>query len=198
MRYAGTRVRDMVGMRPVEAYETRHKIETARCGKCGSILEAESGLPRNGSYGKGVVGMVSEMRAARVPLESIPKAVKGISGLVLAKSTVTGMMARVGDALEEESESIVRIVERGDRAGIDETGMPHDGEDGWVWVIQSGKNIAIRYSKSRGSLLDTYMDKFDGVATTDGFTMYRRFDRDGKHQICLAHELRNARDVIRN
>ena len=193
-RYTGMRVRDIVDIRPIEAYETRHKIGTAKCGKCGSILEAESGLPRNGSYGKGVIGMMSEMRAARVPLELIPKAVKGISGLVLAKSTVVDMMARVGDALEEEAESIVKTVEEGDHAGIDETGMPLDGKDGWAWIIQSGKNIAIKYSKSRGCLvLDRHMDRFDGVATTDGFAVYKRFDRDGKHQICWAHELRNAR-----
>ena len=68
------------------------------------------------------------------------------------------------------------------------------GLKGWAWTIQSGKNIAMAYSKSRGSLvMDTYMGKYGGVSGTDGYGVYKRFDAGGRHQICWTHELRNAR-----
>ena len=63
-----------------------------------------------------------------------------------------------------------------------------------LWTIQSGKNTAVVYSKSRGSLVpDTYLDKYGGAVVSDGLSVYKRFDPGGRHQICWAHELRNAR-----
>ncbi len=42
------------------------------------------------------------------------------------------------------------------------------------------------------------MDGYDGVVTTDGYAVYKMFDRDGKHQLCWAHELRAAKyDALR-
>ena len=72
--------------------------------------------------------------------------------------------------------------------------MPLGGRDGRAWTIQSGRNIAVVYSKSRGSLVpDTYLDKYGGAVVSDGLSVYKRFDPGGRHQICWAHELRNAK-----
>ena len=50
------------------------------------------------------------------------------------------------------------------------------------------------YSKSSGSLVpDTYLDKYGGAVVSDGLSVYKRFDPGGKHQICWAHEMRNAK-----
>ena len=57
------RKRDIVDVVVVPT-ETRHRIETAVCASCGGRAEAPNDLPREGSYGKSVVGAISELRAA--------------------------------------------------------------------------------------------------------------------------------------
>ncbi len=194
MAIGSPRVRDITDIR-VTACETRHRVETAVCGSCGRREDAPNDLPRRGNFGKGMVGLVSELRAARVPLKGISVAVRSITGIMLAGSTVNNIMARVGDASGHEAGRILGEVEASDCAGFDETSWRNDGQKVHANVAQSGKNIAINISQSRATLMLDAMDKFDGVAITDGYTGYDRFDKDGMHQSCWAHDLRQTRHL---
>ena len=192
-RMDGHKARDIVDVR-IETFETRHVTEQARCECCGAVTGAPDGLPRKGSYGRGLVGMLSEVRALRVPHEGVARFAASALGVKMAKSTVINSQARSSDRMKDEFDCIMGKVLASDSLGVDETGMPLGGRDGWAWTIQSGKNIAVVYSKSRGSLVpDTYLDKYGGAVVSDGLSVYKRFDPGGRHQICWAHELRNAR-----
>ncbi len=69
---------------------------------------------------------------------------------------------------------------------IDEISYILNGLMVWAWAIAYEKNIAIITNKSRGAyVMDAYMDKFVGVAVTDGYPVYQRFDPGGMHQRCL-------------
>ena len=102
MAIGSPRVRDITDIM-VTACETRHRVETAVCGSCGRREDAPNDLPRRGNFGKGMVGLVSELRAARVPLKGISVAVRSITDIELAGSTVNNIMARVGDASGHEA-----------------------------------------------------------------------------------------------
>ena len=71
---------------------------------------------------------------------------------------------------------------------IDETSYILNGLMVWAWTIAYGKNIAIILNKSRGAyVMDAYMDKFDGVAVTEGYPAYTRdLILGGMHQRCLS------------
>ena len=92
-------IRDIVEMPRVLAFEVRHIIDRMCCLKCGKIVEADSGLPRQGSYGKNLVGTIAEMRSLRVPIDGIITAIGSIFGYRMAASTVNNVLARVDDAL---------------------------------------------------------------------------------------------------
>ncbi len=188
-----TRTRDITDIPPVVAIETRHHTDTAQCRKCGKTFEAESGLPKKGSFGRNLIGAVAELRSHRVPYDGVARASNSLFGCHVTKSTVINMLARVGDAMEREAKGVMDKIYASPSAGIDESGMSLDGIRGWIHVIQSGPNVFIVYNRSRGSeVIDAHMDGYGGCVTTDGHRPYKVFDPGGKHQDCWSHELRNA------
>ena len=195
MRRARDRKRDIVDVVVVPT-ETRHRIETAVCASCGGRAEAPNDLPREGSYGKSVVGAISELRACRVPEEQIAVAMDSIFHVPMCTATVTNILGRVGDAVAGEADGIGRIVEASDVAGWDETSHNDNGTPSWLNVAQSGGHVRLNISRSRGTLLLDRLDRFMGVAITDGYRAYNRFNAEGKHQLCWAHELRQTRSLV--
>lgn len=193
MEVAARRVRDITEIR-ITAEETRHVIEVARCA-CGRTAEAPNDLPARGNFGRRFVGLVSEIRAGRVPLAGIARAVGAITGVRISGSTVNSIVARASDAMKPEADGILRMVERSPAAGFDETRWNDGGSPAYVNVAQSGDCIAISISGSRATLMLDTMDEFDGVAITDRYNAYDRFDAGGRHQTCWAHNLRETKHL---
>ncbi len=193
MEVATRRVRDITEI-TITSEETRHVIEVARCA-CGRTAEAPSGLPARGNFGKRFVGLVAEIRAGRVPLAGIARAVGAVTGVRVSGSTVNNIVARASDAMRPESEGILGRVERSRAAGFDETRWNDGGSTAYVNVAQSGDYIAMNISGGRATLLLDTMDAFDGVATTDRYDAYDRYDAGGMHQTCWAHHLRETRHL---
>ncbi|MDI1496313.1 MAG: Transposase [Cenarchaeum symbiont of Oopsacas minuta] len=182
---------------PAVVEETRHEISMCVCTNCKRVCEAENDLPKSGSYGKNILALVVQYRAARIPYDEIPKLVKTVCGLVVAKSTIINMIANVSDLMEKDAKTITNTVVRSSFVNIDETSYTRDGLLVWAWCITHEKNIAIIMNKSRGAyVMDAYMDKFYGVAVTDGYLVYKRFDPGGMHQRCWAHELRATTHMV--
>ena len=193
--YVTERIRDILHLVPARLEEVRHVIESSRCRRCGATSEAHHDLPRKGSYDKNIVGIIAEIRAARVPLDFIPGTLHTVAGgLKISKAAVTNALYRIGEALEPEKCRILEDIWATSRANVDETGTNMDGETAWSWSIRSGPLVWMEFSLSRGAMvMDKYMDGFDGVVTSDMWGVYDRFDEGGKHQVCWAHELRNVK-----
>ena len=130
-----------------------------------------------------------------MPLEGISGVVRSITDIALAGSTVNNIMARVGNASGHEAGRIFGEVGASDCAGFDETGWRNDDQRVHANVAQSGKDITVSISSSRVTLLLDSMDKFDGVAITDGYAAYDRFNDDGRRQSCWAHGIRQTRHL---
>jgi len=195
MEVAGRRVRDITDI-TITSEETRHIIEVARC-TCGRTAEAPNDLPAKGNFGRQFIGLVSEIRAGRAPLAGIAVTVGAITGIKIAESTVNSIVARASDVMRPEAEDILRKVEQSDAVGFDETHWNDDGRLAYTNVAQSGNHIAINISSSRATLMLDTMDRFDGVAITDGYNAYARFDKDGRHQACWAHHLRETKHLAK-
>ena len=102
--------------------------------------EAPNGdLPRLGSYGKKMVGFVSELRAARVPLKVIPRIIHSVARVSMSASTANSIMARTADALEGQASEIAKNVAKSESAGFDETMHRDCGTKKQTNVAQSGK-----------------------------------------------------------
>ena len=191
MEVAAGRVRDITEIR-ITSEETGHVTGVARCA-CGRTEEAPNDLPARGSFGRRFVGPVPGVRAGRVPLGGIARAVGAITGVRISESTVNNIVARASDAVKPEAEGILGRVEQSATAGFDETHRNDDGSPAYVNVAQSGDRMAIGIGGSRATRMPDAMDGFGGIAITDGYDAYGRFDAGGRHQACRAHHLRETK-----
>ena len=104
---------------------------------------------------------------------------------IIDKSTIIPMISNALDLMETEPKTITNTVVQSPFVNIDKTSYILNGLMVWAWTIASEKNIAIIMNKSRGAyVMDTYVGKFDDVAVTDGYPVYKRFDPGGMHQRC--------------
>ena len=184
---------------PARCEQVLHCIDVARCSSCGKAVEAEHDLPKKGSYCKKLVGHVARLRAARMPVEEISKYLnETVENMSISKATIVNIMARTAEALFPQHELILDEIKASKRANLDETSNNIDGEDGWTWVIRHKNMVWIKYTYTRSAMVvDSYMDDFKGVVTSDMYSVYNIFDKDGMHQVCWAHELRHAKHETR-
>ena len=194
---AGSQTRDILDMQ-ITTTETRHITQKAQCPSCNMTRHAPNDLPVRGSYGKNVVGLIMQLRASKMPFGSIPEIILNTLGIHISKSTAINAVYRIADVLESCTQEIISQIQNSDQAHVDETTYTYNGRLTWVWGLVSGKHIAMIMNPSRGAfVLDRYLDGYDGTVISDGYPVYKRFDPGGRHQICWAHELRNAKDVAK-
>ena len=178
--------------------ETRHITQTARCHCCNRTRHAPNDLPANGSYGKNVVGLIIQLRAAKIPFDTMPEIIQNTFDIHISKSTAINAVYRVADRMEQCTQDTIRDIQNSNFIHVDETGYSHNGKQVWVWGLTSGKNIAMIFNPSRNARVpDTYLDGYCGTIISDGYPVYKRFDPVGRHQICWAHELRNAKELAK-
>ena len=142
-------VRDIIDIE-IAATETRHRIRTAACGRCGTACHAPSGLPKKGCYGPNMVGLISALRAARVPFGLISKTVLEATGVAIAKSTAINVTGRVCDAMRPGAGAVMGAVKRSKNVGIDETVVNLAGRQGYAWTIQSQKEHRDNLQQEQG------------------------------------------------
>ena len=176
--------------------EVRHVIEVARC-ESGHTVEAPSGLPEKGNFGKNVIGLISELRAERVTINGIKRVMGSAARVKMAESTIVNILANVCDKLKPQADEIRKKVEQSPAVGFDESRWSNDGDLAYVNVAQSGQYVSFNISRSRAMLMLDMMSEFKGIATADGFPGYSRFDEGGRYQTCWAHLLRITKHLAK-
>ena len=126
--------------------------------------------------------MIAEFRAAKIPLKSISSLMHLVCEIHISKAGVNNILDYTSDVLQSESNLIIEQIINSPHVYIDETSYNSNGKIIPMWVIVHGNKTAIIMNKSRGApVLDTYFDKFDGIAITYGYPVYKRFNPGGKH-----------------
>lgn len=190
---AGPVVRDIVDIR-ITAAETRHRIQAAVCPGCGERHLAPPGLPARGSYGRTPVGFMAVLRSQGLPYRKISRVLSETARLGVAKSTVINASGRCCDAMEGPASQMEEEARDAGSVCTGETGVSLAGVRGWAWILMSAGAAAVICSRSRGALvMDRHMDGYKGVVTSDGYSVYKRFDPGGRHQLCWAHGPRRLR-----
>jgi len=79
---------------------------------------------------------------------------------------------------------------------VDETGLPMNGENWWLWVVCCANFVLYIQSTSRGheSMRDI-MERFEGTLNSDFFRAYDKF-KDVEQQKCLGHLLSDIIELI--
>jgi hypothetical protein len=94
----------------------------------------------------------------------------------------------------EVYEAFIEAIKSSPYAHVDETGLPMDGENWWLWVIVAAEVVLYISSKSRGS--DTIKDIFQeykGIMLSDFWSAYNKLNVE--QQKCLQHVVRELRKI---
>lgn len=172
---------------------TQHVIRHYRCNSCGTEIKPDAaGMPKHGDLGKNLLSVITMLWSeARLPVRKICGILKAVYGLDLSAACINNTLVRVSESLQTFVDRVLEGVCRSRSAGFDETSMPVNGKNAWVWTsVVPGKCAFIAVEKSRGSkVLEKYFPEFDGVAVCDGWKPYGIF---GRQQRCWAHIIREA------
>lgn len=147
------------------------------------------------AYGKNLRAMVVYLLHVQcLSMERVAETVSDFFHRKIRQGTVSNIIKEIGKKSEFAYEEIRKRIEKSPVAGADETGAAVGKELHWNWIFQTDVLTYVYQMKSRGiTAIDA---KFpDGLPDTALVT-----DRHGsyfkmkvrKHQVCLAHLLRNA------
>lgn len=147
------------------------------------------------SYGKNLRAMVVYLVHVQcLSMQRVAETISDFFHRKISEGTVGNILKEVGQKANYAYEEIRKRVEKSDVVGADETGASVNKEHHWNWIFQTDLLTYVYQLKSRG--IAAIDDKFpNGLPNTTLVT-----DRHGsyfkmkvkKHQVCLAHLLRNA------
>lgn len=79
---------------------------------------------------------------------------------------------------------------------IDESGLPMQGKNWWLWVIFTANIVIYRQSHIIGhTTIKDFIEGFQGTIIAVFFSAYKKFD-DNDQQKCLAHLLSDVIELI--
>ena len=183
----------------VDAYDVlrirniRQKIHRRKCPTCKSWVYPGQGLFKNARFG---VGFVAHVMTKRIRLSMTYEDIVGEmeeifgSGISLSSTTITNWFYRFEEQVRDIYEQLEYLIKGEAFVHIDESGLPMQGKNWWLWVICTANLVLYRQSHTRGhKAIRDIIEGFEGTIISDFFKAYEKFD-ENEHQKCLAHLLR--------
>ena len=184
--------------KPVIRHE--HRSYPYWCAKCGKIhyMEFPPEIVREGLFKTRLTALVAYMKnVCHASFSTIRKFIRDILHEKISRGYLRKVLAKVGDALEDPYEELLKRLPLETRLNVDETGHKENGGRFWTWVFKADLYVLFKIDKSRGSnvLIDVLGKEFEGALGCDYFSAYRKYmrDFDVAVQFCLAHLIRDIR-----
>lgn len=176
----------------------RHVIYRYKCPGCGNIVFRSFGKLQNARYGLGMIAFVLWERVKRGgSWEGIRSTMEHI---VHEKECIPTIKAFIDwirkyeDEMIEVYDAFVEAIKTSPFAHVDETGLPMDGENWWLWVIVAAEVVLFISSKSRGSdTIKDIFDEYEGILLSDFWSAYNKLDVE--QQKCLQHVVKELRTI---
>lgn len=100
------------------------------------------------------------------------------------------------DVIEGLYEQLEELVQKSALLHVDETGLPMNGENWWLWVVCCANFVLYIQSTSRGhESVKHILEGFEGTLISDFFTVYDKFE-DVEQQKYLGHLLSDIIELI--
>jgi transposase len=184
--------------KPIIRHE--HRAYPFWCPKCKKIhfMEFPPEIVREGLFKADLTALVAYMKhVCHASFSTIRKFIRDVLREKVSRGYLRKLMVKVGHALDEPYEELLKRLPLETRLNVDETGHKENGGRFWTWVFKADLHVLFKIHKSRGSdvLVDVLGKEFDGVLGCDYFSAYRKFmrDFDVAVQFCLAHLIRDIR-----
>jgi hypothetical protein len=168
---------------------TRHVIYRYRCPRCGKVVSRNLGWFAHRHYG---VGMVAFMLRERVARHGSWAGVRETACHVFGEAYVPTIQAcidwvrQLEKPMEKVKAAFIDSIKASAYAHSDETGLPMDGKNWWLWVVATAHVVLFMPNESRGhEAIASIFEGYKGVLVSDFFSAYNMLDVE--QQKCLAH-----------
>ena len=169
------------------------------CPNCKCWVSPNQGLFANARFGPGFVAYVISKRIRlSLSYEEIINDMNDMFGeeFSLSVTSIINWFYKFEDQIKDVYEQLEKLVKKEAFTHIDETGLPMQGKNWWLWVICTTNLILYKQSNTRAhTAINDIINGFEGTIVADFFRAYEKFDKND-HQKCLAHLLSDIIELI--
>jgi hypothetical protein len=177
---------------------TKHVIYRYKCPHCKKIVSKYFGKLKNARYGIGMIAFVLYERLERGgSWEGIRTTMDHI---IHTKECVPTVKAFIDWIQKYETEmwevyhAFLDAIGQSSFAHVDETGIPMDGKNWWLWVIVATEVVLYLPSETRGSdAVKDIFHEYKGILLSDFWSAYNKLNVE--QQKCLVHLVRELRKI---
>nr|MDO8116972.1 transposase [Candidatus Sigynarchaeota archaeon] len=185
--------------RGMQLERVRHVIYRYRCPGCHHLVSKDFGRYARIHYGIGLISFVMEQRLDhRVTWEVVRKSLfqffagRNDKEIIPTIVSFIDWMERWEPQVRQVFDAFRAAVKNTSFAHVDETGVPMDGKNHWLWVVVTGHVILYLASESRGhETIEDLFDGYKGILISDFWTAYNCLDAE--QQKCLAHLVKDLK-----
>lgn len=185
---------------PVQAFVTEYRQCQGKCKGCGKTSWGE--FPEHirapqelSATVEGLVGYLKvHHQQSNVKIQSL---LTTLYNLHLGKATIENILTRLSGQFQAEMDRIKQGLQQSFVVGSDETGIRINGRKGYQFVFQNAAYCLYQSGYSRGYRVieEVFQGTFPEVWVSDRYGAQLKTPSD-KHQLCLAHILRECRYII--
>lgn len=179
----------------------KHVIYRYRCPGCHQLVAKHFGKLNQAHYGLGLISLVMEMRVAR---HGTWEVIRDILFTFFTnpddKTSIPTIVSFIDWMRKWETEirvvydAFANAVKGTSFAHVDETGLPLDGRNWWLWVVVTANVVLFKASDSRGhATIKDMFDGYKGILISDFWSAYNKLSVE--QQKCLAHLVKDLRVI---
>ena len=161
-----------------------------KCPGCGKRVHAPIPEGYRGDFGPHLKAFVAELRVLGMPVEKIAELLEGTFGLEVSVASLLAMEKGVAESLDptyQELKAELQDSARSPYAQGDETSMPVNGANEWVWVGTNPHLTVYHIDPTRGKEgAKELWGGYRGTMTHDGWLPYDTLI-EATHQLDLVH-----------
>ncbi len=190
----------VVELPPVQAGVVEARRYAIRCRACGTTTRAEypAGLEPTRVFGPGVEALLSDLHERHpVGYERLQRLCADWFQLELSEGAIANRLQRVAGQLTPQAEAIQEQVRASPTVGADETSARVNGRTHWQWVLQTPEASYHQIVPRRhGAVVEAFQaGTVAGTWVSDLWKPQLNAAAE-RHQICLAHQLRDLQYAI--
>lgn len=175
----------------------RYVIECPGCGQ-GQLGVVPAGLEMERSFGARLEATVVYYRQEQhMSYVRTQAALHNLHGVAISQGGIDKIMQRAGSQAVQEVKVIEQDLQQSVVIHSDETGSRVDGNTWWQWVFCSMTAVlhVMRFNRSADVVQDVMGEHEAEVWVSDCYLPQMQAPSK-KHQLCLAHQLRNLQAVV--
>lgn len=196
-RIGTSQVVDLPPLRPVVVEAQRY---AAVCPRCGTTTRAAypTGLEPTRVFGPGLEALVTYLHEQHhVGYQRLQRLSRDVFGLHLSEGAVANLLQRTAVKLAPRVAAIRQQVRASPVIGSDETSARVQGQTWWQWVFQTPRaSYHVMSPRRNGAVVQAFLGDARPATWTSDLWQPQLNATAARHQVCLAHQLRELQYVL--